>query len=95
MRLPSQRKIDSACYQGLRRQPRRLIALNDRLDDLRGKKGEPYQPANVVFGKAFALPDLCHGVDPAGDQIVEPTTRPSDGFQERRICLLRLLLFAV
>jgi hypothetical protein len=30
----------------------------DRLDDIRREKGEPDQPADIVFGEALALPAI-------------------------------------
>jgi hypothetical protein len=58
-----------------------MITLDDRLDDLRREKGEPNQPADIVFGEALALPDLGHGGRPARHQIIEPAVRPGDSFQ--------------
>jgi hypothetical protein len=59
-----------------------MITLNDRFDDIRCKKGEP-------FGEALALSDLGHRRYSANDQIVEPAMRPSDGFQKSKVSLPR------
>jgi hypothetical protein len=72
-----------------------MMTLDDRLDDLRRKKGEPDQPADIVFGDALALPDLGHRGDPARHQIVEPAMRPSHSFQQSRVRLLGLSPIAI
>ena len=72
-----------------------MITLDDRLDDLRREKGEPDEPAHIVFRETLAFSDLDHGGYSASDQFVEPAMRPSDGFQKGRICILSLTLIAI
>jgi len=52
--LPRQRQLNPAGYERLRRQVWWMITLDDRLDDFRCEKGEPDQPAHIVFGEALA-----------------------------------------
>src|SRR6267378_8176028 len=58
--LPLQGQINPTGDQRLCGQVWWMITLDDRLDDLRREKGEPNQPADIVFGEALALPDLGH-----------------------------------
>jgi hypothetical protein len=54
--LPAQGQINATGDESLRRQPSWMITLDDRLDDLRREKGEPDEPAHIVFGQTFAFP---------------------------------------
>src|SRR6202022_1349000 len=88
LRRPTKRENDAAGQQRLRGELGRLATVDDRLDDLRGEKGEP-QPADILLADAITPGELDHRGGPPGQKICKPAMRARHRFEESLINLGR------
>src|SRR5947207_15642134 len=87
---PVQRQIEFG-------QPRRgeldgLLALQDRLDQLRAQEGETNETANVAPGDAISLCQLLERSGAAGGEFLKPRAPPRNRLDQRRITSRAVLL---
>src|SRR5437868_9352044 len=71
-------------------QPRRgeldgLLALQDRLDQLRAQEGEANETSNIAPGNAVTLGQLLERSGVAGGELLKPCAPPRDRLDQRRI----------